>query len=241
MDFSKKDEIADLLLFPSTKTQKGEFTTLQKYVGGMKEGQEDIYYITGIPFDETLSSPYLEAFREKDYEVLIMLDEVDDFIMGNLQYKGKHLKSVAKGDIKLDKSDESDREEAQKKYGKLIGFIRERLKEDVKDVRMSSRLKDSVCCLVGDEGDIDPHMERMLKAMGQEVPLQKRILEINPSHPLVESMQSIFERDTKNPVLGEYAGLLYDQAVLLEGSKPKDPAAFAKSIAKLMADNAKHQ
>ena len=149
-------------------------------------------------------------------------------------------KSVAKGDIKLDKADESDRKKAEKRYEKILGFMRERLKDNVKDVRMSSRLKDSVCCLVGDEGDMDPHMERMLKAMGQEVPLHRRILEVNPSHPLVEAMQSIFDRDSNNPILGEYAGLLYDQAVLLEGSKPKDPAAFAKSIAKLMADNARH-
>ncbi|MBF0559441.1 MAG: molecular chaperone HtpG [Nitrospirae bacterium] len=240
LEFSKKDQISDLLLFPSTKTQKGELTTLQKYVEGMKEGQEEIYYITGISIDEVLSSPYLEAFREKDYEVLIMLDEVDDFIMGNLQYKDKHLKSVTKGDIKLDKADESDRKKAETKYEKILGFIRDCLKDDVKDVRMSSRLKDSVCCMVGEEGDIDAHMERMLKAMGQEVPTHKRVLEINPSHPVVEAMQAIYDKDGKNPILSDYARLLYDQAVLLEGSKLKDPAAFARSIAKLMADNARH-
>lgn len=240
LEFSKKEQISDLLLFHSTKTQSGEFTTLQKYVGGMKEGQEDIYYITGLTADEVLSSPYLEAFRDKDYEVLIMLDEVDDFIMGNLQYKGKHLKSVTKGDIKLDKTDEPERKKAEKKYEKILGFIKECLKDEVRDVRMSARLKDSACCLVGEEGDMDPQMERMFKAMGQAVPMNKRVLEVNPSHPVVEAMQSIFDRDGNNPVLGEYARLLYDQALLLEGSKPKDPAGFAKSIAKLMADNAKH-
>ena len=238
-DFSRKEQIADLLLFPSTRTERDTFTTFQKYVDGMKEGQEDIYYITGISLEETLSSPYLEAFREKGYEVLIMLDEVDDFIMGGLEYKGKHLKSVTRGDINLDKTDESDRKKAEKKYKKILEFIKDSLKEDVKDVRMSSRLKDSACCLVGDEGDIDPQMEKIFRAMGQEVPVQKRILEINPSHPVIEAMQSILEKDGGNPVLSEYARLLYDQAVLLEGSKPKDPAAFAKSVAKLMADNAK--
>ncbi len=240
-DFSRKEQIADLLLFPSTKTGKDTLTTFQKYVDAMKEGQEDIYYITGSSLDETLSSPYLEAFREKGYEVLIMLDEVDDFIMGGLEYKGKHLKSVTRGDIKLDKADESDRKKAEEKYQKILEFIKEGLKEDVKDVRMSSRLKDSACCLVGDEGDIDPQMEKIFKAMGQEVPGHKRILEINPSHPVIEAMQSILEKDGANPILGEYARLLYDQAVLLEGSKPKDPAAFAKSISKLMADNAKQK
>ncbi len=238
LDFTKKEQIADLLLFPSTKTEKGTFTTLQAYVDKMKEGQEDIYFISGISPDETLSSPYLEAFREKDYEVLFMLDEVDDFIMGGFEYKGKRLKSVTKGDIKLDQTDESDRKKAEEKYEKILGFIKGLLKDDVKDVRMSSRLKDSACCLVGEEGDIDPQMEKVLRAMGQDVPRRKRILEINPSHPVIEAMQSVFEKDSRNPVLSEYAGLLLDQALLLEGSKPKDPAAFAKSIAKLMADNA---
>jgi molecular chaperone HtpG len=238
-DFARKEQIADLLLFPSTKTEKDTFTTFQKYVDGMKEGQEDIYYITGSSLEETLSSPYLEAFRDKGYEVLIMLDEVDDFIMGGLEYKGKHLKSVTRGDIKLDKTDESDTKKAAEKYEKILEFIKESLKEDVKDVRMSSRLKDSACCLVGDEGDIDPQMEKIFKAMGQEVPAHKRILEINPLHPVIEAMQSILEKDGRNPILSEYARLLFDQAVLLEGSKPKDPAAFAKSVAKLMADNAR--
>ncbi len=238
-DFSRKEQIADLLLFPSTKTVRDTFTTFQKYVDAMKEGQEDIYYIIGSSLEETLSSPYLEAFREKGYEVLIMLDEVDDFIMGGLEYKGKHLKSVTRGDIKLDKTDESDRKKAAEKYEKILAFIKDSLKEDIKDVRMSSRLKDSACCLVGDEGDIDPQMEKIFKAMGQEVPVHKRILEINPLHPVIEAMQSIPEKDSGNPVLSEYARLLYDQAVLLEGSKPKDPSAFAKSIAKLMADNAR--
>lgn len=240
-DFPRREQIADLLLFPSTKTEGGALTTFQKYVDAMKDGQEDIYYITGAggSLEEALSSPYLEAFREKGYEVLIMLDEVDDFIMGGLEYKGKHLKSVTRGDINLDKTDESERKRAAAKFEKILEFIKNNLKEDVKDVRMSSRLKDSACCLVGDEGDMDPQMEKIFKAMGQEVPGHKRILEINPSHPVIEAMQSIFERDSRNPVLSEYARLLYDQAVLLEGSKPKDPAAFAKSIAKLMADNAK--
>ncbi|MBF0506012.1 MAG: molecular chaperone HtpG [Nitrospirae bacterium] len=238
-DVARKEQIADLLLFPSTKTEKGTLTTLQKYTDSMKEGQDDIYYITGVSVDEALSSPYLEAFRAKDYEVLIMLDEVDDIIMGGLEYKGKHLKSVTRGDIKLDKTDDSDRKKAEETYGKILEFIKDQLKEEVKDVRMSSRLKDSACCLVGDEGDIDPQMQKIFKAMGQDVPPHKRILEINPLHPVIEAMQVIFNKDNSNPVLGEYARLLYDQAVLLEGSKLKDPAAFAKSVAKLMADNAK--
>lgn len=238
-DFSRKEAIGDLLVFESTKTEPGKFTDLKKYIDNMKAEQEEIYYITGASRDEVAKSPYMEAFREKEYEVLFMLDDIDDFVMGGFEYKGKKLKSVIKGDIKLDKADEAKKEQAEKKYRQLIELIKDRLKDDVKDVRLSGRLKDSACCLVADEKDMDPQMERMLKAMGQNVPMSKRVLELNPSHPLFESMNTIFDKDSKSSLLDEYVSLLYDQALLLEGSKPKDPAAFAKSVAKLMVEGAK--
>lgn len=237
-DFSRREAIADLLLFESTKTEPGAFTSFREYVDGMKEGQEEIYYITGATHDEMVTSPYLETFNEKDYEVLIMPDEIDDIIIGGLsEYAGKKFKSVIKGDIDLDRGGEHEREKAGRKFGKLIELIKDRLKDEVKDVRFSGRLKDSACCLVADEGDLDPHMEKILKAMGQQVPGRKRILEINPVHPLLESMNEIFEKNGEDKLLDEYIGLLYDQALLLEGSKPKDTAAFAKSVAKLMVEN----
>ncbi len=235
-DAAKRETIADLLLFPSTKTEKDAFTTLQKYVEAMKEDQKEIYYITGTSLEEAQKSPYLEAFRDKDYEVLIMLDEIDDVVMGGFEYKGKHLKSVSRGDIDL--KGEAGKEETKKKYAKLLDLIKDKLKDDVKDVRLSGRLKDSPCCLVTDTGDLDPQTEKILRAMGQEVPGGKRILEINPGHPLFEMMNGIFEKDRKSPLLDEYIGLLYDQALLLEGSKPKDPAALAKALARLMLKSA---
>ncbi|MBI3592307.1 MAG: molecular chaperone HtpG [Nitrospirae bacterium] len=239
-DFARREQIADLLLFQSTKTEDNSFTTIQKYIDNIKDGQEEIYYITGTSRNEALKSPYLEAFNEKGYEVLIMLDEVDDLIMGSLEYKGKKLKSVIKGEIKLDKTEEADKEKARQKYEKIIDLIKEQLKDEVKDVRFSSRLKDSACCLVADEEDPDPKMEKFLKAMGQDIPAHKRTLEINPLHPVFEAMNLIFAKDSKSPLLQEYIQLLYDQSVLLEGSKPKDPAAFAKSVSRLMVENAKH-
>jgi len=238
-DFSRKEQIADLLLLKSTKTEGDAYTTLQSYVENMKEGHEEIYYITAASQGEAMKSPYIEAFMDKGYEVLIMLDEVDDIIMSGLEYKGKKLKSVIKGDINLDKSEGPKKKEAEKKYGKLIDLIKDSLKDEVSDVRLSGRLKDSPCCLVAGEGDMDPQMEKIMKAMGQVVPAVKRTLEINPSHPVLEAMNTIFEKAGKSPVLQEYIALIYDQALLLEGSKPKDPAAFAKSIAKLMTENAK--
>jgi molecular chaperone HtpG len=241
-DFSKKEQIADLLLFSSSKTGADTYTTLGDYVSAMPDGQEDIFYITGKTYEEASKSPYLEAFRAKDYEVLIMLDDIDDFIMGDLfEYKGKKLRSVVKGDIDLDKDGASEKEKAKGEFEKLIEFVREILKDDVKDVRLSGRLKDSACCLVTEEGGLDPNMEKVLKAMGQEVPQTKRVLEINPSHPLLETMKAVLQKEGRAPVLREYAELLYDQALLLEGSRPKDPSAFVKTVSKLMVDNVKEK
>jgi len=236
-DFVRRETIADLLLFPSTKAEDGKLRTFQDYIEVMKEDQKEIYYATGTSLDEVLKSPHIEAFRDKDIEVLIFLDEIDDFIFTGFEYKGKKLKSVSKGDISLDKTEGDEKKNAQKKYEKLLDLVKDTLKDDVKDVRLSGRLTDSACCLVADEGDMDPQMEKLLKAMGQDVPQRKRILEINPSHPLFAAMNTIFEKDKLSPVLDEYTRLLYDQALLLEGSKPKDPAAFAKAVAKLMVEN----
>ena len=239
MDFDRRETIGELLLFPSTKIEKDKYRTIPEYVSNMKEGQEEIYYITGSSLDETLQSPYLEALKEKDYEVLIMLEDIDDVIMSSFEYKGKKFKSAIKGDVTLDKSEKEEKEKAGKKYRKLLDLIQDRL-DDVKEVRLSGRLKDSACCLVGDEGAMDLQMENLLKSMGQDVPERKRILEINPSHPIFESMNKIFEEDRKSKVLADYTDLLYNQALLLEGSKPKDSASFAKAISKLMVENAQH-
>jgi molecular chaperone HtpG len=239
MDFDRREAIGELLLFPSTKTEKDKYRSIPEYVNDMKEGQEEIYYITGSSLNETLESPYLEAFKEKNYEVLIMLEDIDDVIMSSFEYKGKKFKSAIKGDVTLDKSEKEEKEKAVKKYRKLLDLIQDRL-DDVKEVRLSGRLKDSACCLVGDEGEMDLQMENLLKSMGQPVPERKRILEINPSHAIFEAMNRIFEEDRKSKVLKDYTDLLYNQALLLEGSKPKDSAAFAKAISRLMVENAQH-
>ncbi|MEF9438075.1 MAG: molecular chaperone HtpG, partial [Candidatus Mariimomonas ferrooxydans] len=157
-DFSRKEKIADLLLFQSTKKAPDSYTTLQEYIDSMDKGQKEIYYILGTSRDEMINSPYLEAFKEKGYEVLIMLDEIDDFIMSALQeFKGKKVKSVIKGDITLDKTEKADKEKAEKKFKALIELIKYQLKGEIKDVRLSGRLKDTACCLVAEEGTMDPH------------------------------------------------------------------------------------
>ena len=238
-DHGRKEEIADLLLFRSTKTEAGKVTTLSDYVRDMPIAQDAVYYITGRTDENVLQSPYLEAFRTKGYEVLVLTDDIDDLIMLDLgEYKGKKLKNVVKGDVSLDKTTESEKEAQKDKFEKLLVKFRERLKDEVKDVRLSGRLTDSASCLVADEGGLDPQMEKLLKSMGQDVPAQKRILEINPSHPVFETMNSMLTSGDESQVQ-EYIDLLYNQSLLLEGSKLKDPAAFARAVAKLMTGNAK--
>lgn len=240
-DFSRREQIADLLLFRSTKTAVDKFTTLEDYVKNMPIAQSDIYYILGKPDEDVLQSPYLEAFQEKGYEVLVLTDDIDDIIMAGLQeYKGKKIKSVVKGDIVLDKTGDQNKEQSKQRLEKLLTLIKEQLKDEVKDVRLSSRLKDSACCLVADEGGLDPQMEKLLKSMGQDIPVTKRILEVNPTHQVFEAMNALLEKGGNDQLLKEYIDLLYNHSLLLEGSKVKEPASFAKTMAKLMLENAKH-
>jgi molecular chaperone HtpG len=237
-DPERREAIADLLLFESTATEEGKPTTLAAYVERMPEGQKDIYYLTGPSRREAAASPHLEAFREKGYEVLLATDAIDDLLLSELgTYREKPIHSALKGELDLDPGEKA-REEAKKAYGGLLETLKDRLADEVADVRVSGRLKDSPVCLVGDEGDLDPQMEKMLQALGREVPRRKRILEVNPAHDLLRAMNARFEKDRNDPLLAEFAELLYDQAVLLEGGRPKDPVAFARAVARLMAERA---
>jgi molecular chaperone HtpG len=240
-DFSRREAIADLLYFRSTKAEDGKLRNLADYVADMKEDQKEVYYITGSTVDEVAHSPYLEGFKKKGYEVVFLLDEIDDFLFSGFEYKGKRFKSILKGQIDLDTTQTEEKDKAAKEYGRLIDLLKETLKDDVKDVRLSGRLTDSPCCLVSEEGAMDSQMEKLLKAMGQSVPQEKRILEINPGHPLFAAMNGVFEKDKESPLLKEYIALLYDQALILEGSKLKDPSAFVQRLAKLMVEGTEKQ
>jgi molecular chaperone HtpG len=234
-DFERKEALAELLLFESTKTEPGKKITLAEYVERMPEEQKEIYYMTGPDRKTAESSPYLEVFKEKGVEVLLMTDDIDDLIISSLgQYQEKELQSAIKGD--LDLGDGGKKEERQKEYSDLLALMKEQLKDVVSEVRVSGRLKDSAVCLVAGEHDLDPQMEKMFRAMGQNVPHGQRSLEVNPDHPLITKMQTLFAADTKNDRLKEYIDLLYDQALLLEGDRPRDPVAFAKAMSQLMAE-----
>jgi len=239
-DYANKEKLQELMLFESTATEAGSFASLNEYVERMQESQKDIYYITGASRETLEQSPHLEAFRAKNFEVLFLTDPVDEWVVQSLnEYKEKALKAVDRGDISLDseeeqKKKEKKREKAQKEFSDLISLISDRLKEKVKEVRFSNRLTDSACCLVADDYGMNANMERIMKAMNQAVPESKRILELNPDHAILKTMASIHKKDNSAPTLTDYADLLYDQALLTEGSIIKDPLRFTKLVSDLM-------
>ncbi len=235
-DRERSVAIAELLIYESTATEAGKFTSLDEYFMRMKPDQTDIYYILSADRKSAESSPYLEGLRDKGYEVLIMVDDIDDIVISQLgEFKGKKFKSVVKGDITLDDADKEAKEKKQEEFSKLIDFIKAELKDDVADVRLSSRLKDSAVCLVAGDFDFDPHIEKIMQAMGENYMKGKRTMEINPEHPLFTEMNSVFEKDSDSEVLKEYTALLYDQALILEGAAPKNVGEYAKRVSNLMA------
>ncbi|MGW1957777.1 molecular chaperone HtpG [Streptomyces sp. NPDC001920] len=213
-----------------------EPTTLARYVERMKDDQDDIYYITGESRQSIENSPHMEAFRDKGIEVLLLTDPVDEVWVDAVgEYEGKKLRSVTKGEIDLEgKGDEKadgEREKQAEEYAGLLGWMREQLDEDIKEVRLSARLTVSPACVVSDAHDLTPALENMYRAMGQEVPRTKRILELNPDHVLVKGLNAAYKEREDRSGLAESAELLHTLAVLAEGGQPKDPARFVKLVA----------
>ncbi len=240
VDQTNKDKIKELLLFESSKHEPGKYVSLKEYSEGMVVDQKEIYYITGTSRAAVENSPHLEVFKKKEIEVLFMVEPVDEFILAGFgEYDGKKLKSITQGDIDLGSEEEKKLADEQKKevsgkYKKLIKKVQDCLKDDVKEVRLSDRLTDSASCLVTDEGDMNPQMERIFAAMNQPVPETKRILELNPNHPVIESMNELLTTNKKDEKIADYSELLYDQALLTEGIAVKNPARFAQLISNLM-------
>ena len=230
-DWANRDKIAKLARFKTTKSE-GKWVSLEAYVKNMKPDQEDIYYITGDNLTAILNSPHLETLKEKDFEVLLMTDPVDEFVIQSMpEFEKKKFKSAEKGDLGLDTVDESKKET----FSSLFDAIKSHLEDKVKDVKPSSHLRDSVSCLSGDTYDMSAYMEKLLKASGQPLPESKRILELNIAHPVMEKIQAIFEQNKEDASLKNYSSLLYDLAVVGEGGKIENPAQFNKLIGELMA------
>jgi molecular chaperone HtpG len=233
-----KDKVLDLVL--SATTHGAELTSLDDYVTRMKPDQESIYFLVGQDKAAVSRSPLLEAFAAKGIEVLLFSDPVDEIWLDRApKFKDKPLVSIGKGDVKLGTEDErkkatDDLETKQKEFADLLTLIRVRLQEDIKEVRLSNRLTTSPVVLVTDEHDLSPRMQRMLEQMGQKPPKAKRILELNPTHPLIQKLQAIFAADKNDPRLNLYADLLLGQAHLAETGQLPDPATFARSLAEVM-------
>jgi len=229
-DFENKDKISELIRYRTSKSGE-KFISLKEYVSGMKPDQKDIYYITGDNISSILNSPHIEALKEKDYEVILMTDPVDEWVVMSLpEYDGKKLKSAEKGDLDLDKVDEKKKDE----FTALFDHIKLRLEKNIKEVKPSTRLKGSVACLSGDNQDMSAYMEKILKSSGQEMPESKRVLELNVEHPVVVGIKDLFQKDKENEQINDYSDLLYDIAVIGEGGKVENPSRFSKMVGDLM-------
>ncbi|GGL61897.1 chaperone protein HtpG [Streptomyces fumigatiscleroticus] len=234
-DPDNRDALLAVSSFASTHADD-EPTTLKAYVERMKDGQDDIYYMTGDSRQAIENSPHMEAFRARGIEVLLLTDPVDEVWADAVgEYEGKRLRSVAKGEIDLgtegDEKTDEERERQSEEYAGLLGWMKEQLGEEIKDVRLSSRLTVSPACVVSDAHDLTPALEQMYRAMGQEVPPTKRILELNPDHQLVKGLNQAYTERADRTALTETADLLHGLAVLAEGGQPKDPARFVKLVA----------
>ncbi|WP_442803126.1 molecular chaperone HtpG [Streptomyces pseudogriseolus] len=234
-DPDNRDALLAVASFASTREDDGT-VTLAQYVERMPEDQDDIYYVTGESREAIVNSPHMEAFRERGIEVLLLTDPVDEVWVDAVgEFQGKRLRSVAKGEIDLDAREDDRSEDEQKQqaeaYAGLLGWMRERLDDDVKEVRLSTRLTRSPACLVADADDLTPALENMYRAMGQEVPRSKRVLELNPDHALVKGLNEAYGEREDRAELADTAELLYTLAVVAEGGRPKDPSRFVQLTA----------
>ena len=235
-DFTNKDKLAALLRFSSTETGSEEqAVSLVDYIERMKEGQDKIYYIVAESHQAAKNSPHLELLKSKGLEVLLLSDRVDEWLVAHLtEFDGKQMVSVTRGDLDLGDTDSEEEKKAQEKaegdYKDVTEKVKEILGDEVKDVRMSSRLTDSPSCLIVDDNDMTAQMAQILQAAGQEVPTSQPILELNPNHALVSQLKDILASDD----FSEWAHVLFDQAALTGGASIKDSAEFVKRVNKLL-------
>jgi molecular chaperone HtpG len=224
------------LRFATTKADSAEQTvSLKDYVARMKDGQDKIYYVTADSFNAAKNSPHLEVFRKKGIEVLLLSDRVDEWVVSNLhEFEGKSLVSVAKGGLDLgaleDEAEKKEQEKQADEFKPLTEKIKTSLGDRVKEVRVTHRLTDSPACLVADEHDISGNLARLMKAAGQKAPNSQPILEINPTHPVVQRLKGEEKR------FDDWAAVLFDQALLAEGGQLDDPASFVKRMNQLMLE-----
>jgi molecular chaperone HtpG len=237
-DWGNREQITKLLLFGSMNTEEKKFISLQQYVDGMGSEQKEIYYLTGEERTVLMNTPYLELFRSKQWDVLFMTDPIDEFILPSMpEFDGKKLVAADKNEITAE--NESVNKELQQSFSGLFTAMKGKL-EHVKEIKVSARLKESASCLVSDKDGMSSNMERIMQKLGrmEEEKGADRILELNVEHPVVKTLKAIYDSNTDDPKIDLYTHILYDQAVIAEGSKLKDPAAFAQRINQLLVEKA---
>lgn len=234
-DFGNREKLSDLMLFRSSE-QEG-WTTLAEYVSRMKPEQKAIYFLTGDSLDLLKNSPYLERLKSKGYETLFLTDTVDEWLTRELtEYKDKKLVSIASDELDLDteeekKAREQETKEIEVRFEPLRKLVEETLKDEIKEARVSNRLVDTPACLVSMAQDASVRMARILESMGKDAPKVKRILELNPKHPIFDKMQRL--PDAKK---SEWIEVLYGQALINEGSPLVDPVKFSRQVSSLMLE-----
>ena len=235
-DAADRDKLSELIRFRTTKSDD-KLVALKDYVKNMKFGQKHIYYITGEKLSAVLNSPHLEALKAKDYEVLLMTDPVDEWVVQFLtEYDGKPLQSAEKGDLDLDDEKDDEKKKDQKDQNDtFFEAIKKQLEDKIKEVKASSRLKDSLAILSGDDQDMSAYMEKLMKASGQKTPETKRILELNADHPAFTKIKACFEKEPEGERFKELSGLLWDLAIIAEGGKVENPSQFNKMVGELIA------
>ncbi len=237
-DPDNRKAILDIASFASTHHPE-DLTTLRDYLDRAKDDQEHIYYLTGASRSVIENSPHMEAFRAKGLEVLILTDPIDEFWVEQVgEYEGKTFKSIAKGEVDLDGTDDdaAEQEKAdEESFAALREWLGKTLAEHVKEVRLSNRLTTSPACLVGDTHDLPPALVKMYQQAGQEVPMAKRILELNPKHALVTGLRDAHASGGDTEALTETAELLYGMALLAEGSELPDPQRFTTLLSNRLA------
>jgi molecular chaperone HtpG len=232
VDWKNKDAILELSRFESMNTPEGDYTSLKAYVAAMPESQSEIYYVTGMHRRAVEASPHIEAFKKKGYDVLFLTDPIDEWVVQSTpEYEKKKLKSVVHGDVDL--GDEAPKEGAPS----ALEAIKKALGGRVKDVRFSKRLTDSASCLVSEEGAPGANMERIMRMLDERATEQKRILEVNPAHPVVESIATLAEKEPGSARLTSFCEMLYEQALLAEGVV-EDPTRLVRKIQDLLAQAA---
>jgi molecular chaperone HtpG len=234
-DFENRDALLGLLLFGSSREAEA-LGTLKEYVERMPEGQADIWYLTGSSREQIENSPALETFRDRGWEVLYLTDPVDELVVQSVtEYEGKKLRSAGKGAVELGDAEKKEGgEERKKEFEPFLGSLQKRLDRWVKEVRLSGRLTKSPAVLVVSEHDYSPQLERLLSQGRGEGIRQRRILELNAAHPLVQGLRRRFDADADDAVVGDYGELLLGWSLLAEGSEPHDPVRFTQLVAGLM-------